>query len=435
MDVVQSSLSLFQPPPIDESIHKEFWVEFNPIASITDNGVIEFNIPGTSMDYINLSKSRLHIKYIITDEKDVPITDKKPSAGQPTQESHQVAPVNFTLHSIFRQIDISLNQKIVSADVGVNHPYKAMIHMLLSSNTDKIQSEGQAALFFKDQPGEKDSTTYTGGNTGFAYRAKPTKDGGTASIEGYLYTDFGVDQQRAIINGVGVTVKLFQASNAFRLMTHGTGNLKLKITTAILKVCKVSVNPNMPLAHNEALKSSPALYPFWRSDLKSFSVASGCHTFMTDNIFHGKVPSKIIIGMVSNAAYSGDYTKNPFNLKNMGLNYMEITVDGQPVPNRPFRPSYSENDYVSSYLSLLDNSRYQKFSSIIKQSDYPRGYALCIFDIQSFLTGKVMTNPGNGHVRLNVRFASALPETINILVYAKFPKILKIDQARVVSIG
>ena len=57
---------------------------------------------------------------------------------------------------------------------------------------------------------------------------------------------------------------------------------------------------------------------------------------MTDNIFHGKVPSKIIAGLVSLAAYSGEYILNPFNFKNMDLKYMELSVDGQPVPNRPF---------------------------------------------------------------------------------------------------
>ena len=69
-------------------------------------------------------------------------------------------------------------------------------------------------------------------------------------------------------------------------------------------------HPAMILAHNESLKMGPALYPFWRSDIKSFSVAAGSLTFMTDNIYHGKVPSKLIIGMLSNAAYSGDFSKN-----------------------------------------------------------------------------------------------------------------------------
>ena len=435
MDIIQTPLTIFQPPPIDKTIQKEYWVEFNPIAAITDSSVIEFNIPGTSVDYINLAKTRLHVKYIITDEKGVPIHNKPPSAGQPPTPSHQVAPINLTLHSIFRQVDIALNQKVVSSDLGANYPYKAMIDFLLSTNNNMVQSEGEAALFHKDQPGAMEAITYTGGNPGFTERGRPTRSGGTASVEGLLYTDFGIDQPRAIINGVAVTLKFFQSFNEFRLMRDGKEKLRLKITEAILKVCYISLNPDMLVAHNEALKTSPALYPFWRSDIKSFSIAKGSHTFMTDNIFHGKVPSKIVVGLVSNAAYSGDYTKNPFNFQNMDLNYMELSVDGQPVPNRPFKPNFNEKDYVASYLSLVPNDSDRKNGLIIQLSDYPKGYALYQFDIQSFLSGQVMTNSGSGHVRLSLRFGTALPETINIIVYAKFPEILKIDQARMVNVG
>ena len=202
-----------------------------------------------------------------------------------------------------------------------------------------------------------------------------------------------------------------------------------------MKVCHVTLNPSLLLAHNEALKLSPAIYPFWRSDIKSFSVASGSHTFMTDNIFHGKVPSKIIIGMVSNAAYSGNYGQNPFNFKNMSTNYLEVTVDGQPVPNRPLKPNFTENDYVSSYLSLFDNEYSRKKGLIIRLADYANGYALYLFDIQSFLSGKIMSKSIKGHVRLSIRYSEALKETINVIVYAKFPEILSIDQSRNVTIS
>ena len=70
-------------------------------------------------------------------------------------------------------------------------------------------SQGHAALFLKDLPGEMDSNTYIGSNTAFTERARPTKDGGTASIEGFLYIDFGKDQKRSILNGVSVNLKIF----------------------------------------------------------------------------------------------------------------------------------------------------------------------------------------------------------------------------------
>ena len=217
MDVVQTSLSFFQAPPIDNSIQRECWVEFNPIAAISESGPIEFNISGTSLAYINLAKTRLQVTYVLTKADGSPIEDERDINGKPTDTSDQVAPVNLTLHSIFRQIDLSLNQKIVSPDVGVNYPYKAMIDFLLGTTSDMINSQDQAVLFLKDQPKNMEETSYLGGNPAFTYRAEKTKDGGSITLEGSLYLDFAFGQNRAILN-----VKLFQASNDFRLMRNGT---------------------------------------------------------------------------------------------------------------------------------------------------------------------------------------------------------------------
>ena len=41
-----------------------------------------------------------------------------------------------------------------------------------------------------------------------------------------------------------------------------------------------------------------------------------------------------------------------------------------------------------------------------------------------------MSKPIKGHVRMNFRFSEALDEPINVLVYAKFPDIISIDQSR-----
>ena len=39
--------------------------------------------------------------------------------------------------------------------------------ILLTSDSEMIESQGYAALFLKDQPGEIDSNTYIGSNTAF----------------------------------------------------------------------------------------------------------------------------------------------------------------------------------------------------------------------------------------------------------------------------
>ena len=46
-----------------------------------------------------------------------------------------------------------------------------------------------------------------------------------------------------------------------------------------------------------------------------------------------------------------------------------------------------------------------------------------------------MSTSGSGSVKLSLRFGTALPETKNIIVYAKFHEMLEIDQARMVTFG
>ena len=132
---------------------------------------------------MNLAKTKLQVSYAITHADGTTIVDDRVS-GVPIDDSDQVGPVNLTLHSIFRQIDLSLNQKIVSPDVGVNYPYKAMIDLLLNSNSDMIESQAEAALFHKDQAERFEEVTYLSNNPAFAEKARTTKDGGTATLEG-----------------------------------------------------------------------------------------------------------------------------------------------------------------------------------------------------------------------------------------------------------
>ena len=56
---------------------------------------------------------------------------------------------------------------------------------------------------------------------------------------------------------MAINVKLFQSTKDFRLLCSGVEKYKLLITDAILKVCHVSLNPSMIVAHNEALKLTP----------------------------------------------------------------------------------------------------------------------------------------------------------------------------------
>ena len=118
--VQDSRLAIFQPPPVEFSIEKTEWIKYIP-----ENGLqvpFSFHVPGTSSSYIDLNKSRLVVigQIIHQDGSDIEASevDIKPTIG--------------FLHSMFNQVDVSLQQKIISPNITINYPYKAIINLLLN---------------------------------------------------------------------------------------------------------------------------------------------------------------------------------------------------------------------------------------------------------------------------------------------------------------
>ena len=55
------NLALFDPVKIDTGVQKVEWIEYRPISQVTSGSVIEFQIPGTGQNYIDLQKTELYI--------------------------------------------------------------------------------------------------------------------------------------------------------------------------------------------------------------------------------------------------------------------------------------------------------------------------------------------------------------------------------------
>ena len=380
MDVQGSSLSLFQPPPVEKTIEKEEWIEYRPIGQISQGSTIEFNIPQNSTNYIDLKKTRLYIKAkIVKPDGKAAVEDEK--EDKEDAEEDKVAFVNLTLHALFRQVDVNLQQKCISPDVSVSYPYKAMLDVLLHTGHDVKESQLQTELYYKDSSGAMDATDpMTGGNGGLLERYTLTMDGLEVSMEGPIHMDI-CQQSRAILNGVQITVKLYPSSDDFRLMAGDKVLYRVAITDAVLKVCNVKVYPDVMIAHNDALKLGEALYPISQSKVKTATIPKGSFTHTIDGLFNGDVPSSLVVGLVSSEAYAGSYAKNYANFKHFNLNYLSFSSDGNSIPAAPFQPDYVSGEYTAEFLSLFLNHYPQHAGNFITREDYPFGYCIYVFNI------------------------------------------------------
>ncbi|KAK3105644.1 hypothetical protein FSP39_002524 [Pinctada imbricata] len=198
-----------------------------------------------------------------------------------------------------------------------------------------------------------------------------------------------------------------------------TDDYKVNLKDAYLKICTVKLNPGVLLGHNEAIQKMPACYPFMKSIIKTFSLSPGHYAFNADDLFQGDAPNSLVIGCVASSAFNGSYDFYHYN-----FTFVNFMVDGQTVLTRPLQPDYENENYLEAFQTLFAD---REKSLNISRSSYPKGYCLYVIKTQEDNDTSTLKK---GHIRLELKFAHALPESVILVLYAKFPSLLQIDQAR-----
>ena len=419
-ECVKSELDLFTLPPTQTSIEQGEWVQYKPLASLTDDSPIEFVVPGHGDEYIDLSHTMLHVQAKIVK-----------SDGGNTQATDMVSPVNNFLHSLFTQVDVYLNQRLVSSP-GNTYAYRSYIETLLNYGPAAKGSHLTAGLWYNDDAGNMDKTDETNG--GFKARRNLTIKSKAVDLMGHIHADI-FNQEKFLLNGVELRLRLIRSRDAFSLMS-ATSTFKVNIMEANLYVRKNKINPSVLLAHSKTLALTSAKYPVTKVEVKNVTIPTGVQSKTLDNIFLGQLPKRVVVGFVGNAAFIGDMKKNPFNFQNFGLNFLALYVDGHQIPSRPLQPQYgTSNLYVHAYHTLFSGTgiHFLNEGNCIPREEYPEGNCLAAFDLTPDLSANTMTHWNlvrQGSLRLDVRFEANLTETINCVVYGEFDNVVEIDNDR-----
>ncbi|UYV63042.1 hypothetical protein LAZ67_2002929 [Cordylochernes scorpioides] len=415
---LKSELDLFSGLPIQVAIENSDFEEVHPIATLSD-GPIEFYIPGTFEHYIDPSFIFLQLA--------VKISKRDGSALAATDK---VGPINYLLNTAFENVEVFLNEKqIVSQN---NYGYRSILDALLNFPENAQKTFLKSSLFEKDTAKYFDETDPNGNNLGLKARHAVIDLNKEITLFGAMNLDLSF-QHKLLLNGVSLKIRLHIAKNSFVLMSNTQGFV-LKITKASLLVRKVTVSPSVVLAHNKTLENGVAKYPIRKVDVKTLTIPSGTHSTILPNLFLGPVPNRIVIGFVTNGAYSGDFTKNPFNFQNFNINYISLKIGQRVLPNRPLTPQFSEGEFYRSYVDLFSNmGRYLSSGELnITPEEFQNGLTLLAFDTTPDLCASDLHSSAtqNSNISLEVKFSSALTSTINVILYSEFQSEIHIDKLR-----
>ena len=107
--VIPECAQIFDIKTTQTGILRVHEVAYKPIGNLGEDGPFDFQISGSGAQYVYLKGSRIHaqIKIVKTDGSDIIAAE-------------HCGPINDTLDSLFRQVDVTLQDKLVStADVSI----------------------------------------------------------------------------------------------------------------------------------------------------------------------------------------------------------------------------------------------------------------------------------------------------------------------------
>ena len=91
-------LSIFQKPGRKKGVERIQYVDYRPLADLSDTSVIDFFVRGSSSKYISLKDSKLCVKLQLTK-----------GDGTAIGNDSKVALVDNVLHSLFQESLLELN--------------------------------------------------------------------------------------------------------------------------------------------------------------------------------------------------------------------------------------------------------------------------------------------------------------------------------------
>ena len=187
-------------------------------------------------------------------------------------------------------MDISLNETLVTASENT-YPYRTYVEATLNFGREAKKSHLTSALYYRDSSNHLDDTQGDD-KSGLKVRRQLSSRSHEIDMLGRLHTVI-MHQERYMINGVDVKIRLIPSKSIFHLMAHdAVAGYKIVIIHASLFVRKVKLNPAVALAHEKALERGTAKYPLKRVVQRTFAIPTGNLGTVQDNLFLTQTPKQ-----------------------------------------------------------------------------------------------------------------------------------------------
>jgi hypothetical protein len=430
---VLDELQFFDVPNTERGVVRNELIEYRTLGEISQTSPFDFRICPQENQYLDLHRSRLKVKLKVVTASDTPTTTENASVD------------NNAMHMLFRQVDIMLNQVLISSSNN-NYPFKAAIDCILNTQQYEDLSGNPSSEAWGFYP-ETNIGDWTDSYSKSRLKAR-TQNGKSPTFTGPLLAD-ACSTRRWILPGVETVIRLWQTDYQFRILKDAAviPDYKVVIEDIAFIANLITVKPEVTLSHQQILQTQTAKYPYKRTRVHTYNIKAGASSFKEDQIFQNDVPDKVYVTLVPTTAYLGlqtesaiDFsiglTNDPLNLnfiKTVDFTYDDVSLPGQPweldLQQTNRKPNYYDamfaaydNDGKSALLTNQNVGCFQpsfiEKTGIFCFNPY-KGEQLPEFTVKE---------KRKGNARLSIVFEASLAANLTVIIYGVFNDMFEINK-------
>ena len=443
---VPDTFQLFDLPHSDMSLLAYRMLEFTPIT--TDIHPMEFTIPAVD-EFVDLSRSYFKVRIRL-----------KKNDGTDLADGDKLYPAPNLAHTLIKQMTIHLNGTLINAQTDT-YAYKAFLETVLNYDQQEANSllrpqgwlgthtDGSSALDFAT-PLTANNTDSAGPHAHYTALA-PTKKAALAlsraeqgHYQGGAFRTLIFKPHseifhlsKALVPGVEIKIRFYFNAPAFFLNGVGEqGRLTKEDIQMSFHLCQLSLSAPLykTLDETRHSKREVAKFPTVRSEIRVFSHPANMTEFNQGNLFQGRIPDRLIVGLLHAHSYNGHYQYNPFSFQKFGLVSIKQLVRGEEYPYQTLELNQADThrDMEGYFRFLQASEAWRKGQSSMVTPEMWGGTGCCtLFMFNNVANGAAdggLMNPRqSGELRLVFRLGAAINHVINVLLYAEFENVLEID--------